>query len=195
MCGLGTMCRVVHGHPGQGYEPVRHGSYTPIHSVPVGFGDVGQAAPSGAYAPYGQNHPAYAVSYPTPWPGPANQGYDAGFGYGHGSQSYPHGYSPRRLTFFRLTADWVVRANPSSSSSYYTSYAPGTQASYNTPVATSDDGNPNASGLGRGGIPGGIASALNAVEGIAGKQTRTKLEKTVKSLSNCECFCYHCVFA
>ena len=59
---------------------MRHRSYTPIHSVPVGFGDVGQAAPSGAYAPYEQNHPAYAVSYPTP--GWRTKGMMRGFGTG-----------------------------------------------------------------------------------------------------------------
>lgn len=81
----------AHGH-GQGYELVRHGSHTPVHSVPVGFGHLGQAAP------YGLNHPGYAVNYPNPGPSPgpsSHQGYDAGFGYaqGQGSQPYQHGYT------------------------------------------------------------------------------------------------------
>ena len=49
--------------------------------------------------------------------------------------------------------------------------------SYNGPVAMSGNGNGNARG--RGEIPGGIASALQAVKGIAGKKTRMQLEKTV----------------
>lgn len=61
-------------------------------------------------------------------------------------------------------------------SGYYGSYVPG--APY--------PGGP--SGSGGGGLQGGIASALQAVEGIAGRQTRLQLEKTVKSLSGCRLF-------
>lgn len=64
---------------------------------------------------------------------------------------------------------------------YYQSYAPGTYPGSPTGVA-------GAGGGGGGAMQGGIASALNAVEGIAGAGTRRQLEKTVKSLTNSACF-------
>lgn len=46
-------------------------------------------------------------------------------------------------------------------------------------------GNPaSGSGGGGGGLQGGLATALQAVEGIAGKQRRQQLEKTVGTLLN-----------
>lgn len=79
-----------YGH-GYGYEPVRQGSYTPVHSVPVGHGQLGHAA----YAPYAPQ--GHHQAYPAPGHYPTQQ---PGYGYGQGYEgmgSYPahagHGYA------------------------------------------------------------------------------------------------------
>ena len=182
--------------PGAGavlYDAYSGGPYTPVHSHPVGHGG---HATSGSVAGYAHGQQAYGQGqgHPGHYPSPnqhQHQAYDTpGYGYGQGQghgQGYDahqqqqhqqgYGYAPSACLFLVLDV-YGLTWTTDPPSGYYGSYVPG------APYA----GGPSGSGGGGGGLQGGIASALQAVEGIAGRQTRLQLEKTVKSLSGCRLF-------
>ena len=83
---------------------------------------------------------------------------------------------------------WIMDMDTTDSpSGYYGPSGPGTGPGMGAPYP---GGPPVGGGRGGGGIQGGFASALQAVEGIAGRQTREQLEKTVKSLTNSGCLSF-----
>ncbi|KAN0101251.1 hypothetical protein V8E55_001235 [Tylopilus felleus] len=145
-----------HSYSPGSYDGYQH--YAPLHSHPVGHGPSGSVSgyPEQGQPGYGQGPPqgGYTAQYPSPSGGPGPQG-GYGYGQGHGPGQGQQGYG----------------------------YTPHPSSGYQSPG--SGAGNPaSGSGGGGGGLQGGLATALQAVEGIAGKQRRQQLEKTVGTLLN-----------